>query len=63
MFYAVQRGYIRSTPCLVEKPAKAVGSTRATWSWEQFLRVMKHVPAPYQAPLHVMFAAHLRLES
>ncbi|MCL2515137.1 MAG: site-specific integrase [Microbacteriaceae bacterium] len=61
MKYALRWGYIRTNPCMVEEPSKAVGPARPTWSVEQFYEVLEKVPAHLHAPLHVMFAGHLRL--
>lgn len=74
MKYAVKWKYVRRSPCQVLDLNKSVGEPRPSWSKDDFLRVLEHVPTEvivnnasgatrvyYREALEVMFAAHLRL--
>lgn len=58
---AVKWRYIRTSPCQVEQPSKAVGEPRPTWTVADYKKVLALTPERFHAPLEVLFAGHLRL--
>jgi integrase len=58
---ALRWGIVRTSPCIVKDAGADVARPRPTWTVKDFERVLEHVDPAFLAPLHVLFAGHLRV--
>jgi integrase len=60
MNHAVRYGYLKASPCRVEKAGKDVAVPRPTHTYSELLRLVEAMPSELRPVIWVMFAAHLR---